>query len=102
MKLKTPHVQKHANKEEQKCNKCGKIFTRQTFCLSHVLKCNVNSSKGETKTPTAYEDIISTEDASFVEQQNTTSAEQEHAVDIDLFCLSYFHEDLQSDSYEVP
>ena len=98
MKLKTPHT----DKEEQKCNKCGKKYTRQTIYLSHGSKCNFNSSKGEAKTSTAYEDITSTEDASFVELQNTTSAEQEHAVDIDLFCLSYFHEDLQSDPYEVP
>ena len=92
--LKRHMVQKHTDKEEQKCNKCGKKYTHQTFHLSHVSKCNVNSSKGEAKT--------STEDASFVEQQNITSTKQEHAADLGLFSLSYFHEDLQSDPYEVP
>ena len=61
-----------------------------------------DQGKGEATTSTAYEDITSTEDASFAEQQNTTCAEQEHAVDLSLICLSYFHEDLQSDPYEVP
>ena len=89
-------VQKYTDKEEQKSNKCGKKYTHQTFHFSHVSKCNVNSSKGEAKT--------STEDASwtFAEQQNITSTKQEHAVDLGLFFLSYFHEYLQSDPYEVP
>ena len=59
-------VQKYTDKEEQKCNRCGKKYTCQTF------QCNTNSSKGQAKTLATYEDITSTEDAIFVEQQNTT------------------------------
>ena len=81
-------VQKYTDKEEQKCNRCGKKYTCQTF------QCNTNSSKGQAKTLATYEDITSNEDAIFVEQQNTTSVKQDHVVDLSLFCLNYFHEDL--------
>ena len=74
----------------------------RSYFMQDRMVLQYDQEKGEATTSTAYEDITSTEDASFAEQPNTTCAKQEHAVDLSLICLSYFHEDLQSDPYEVP